>query len=206
MAADPAPPEAGPTPVAVPRGAVEVGAALGGGVWWAERVFEVAGGWAPTAAEAAVRVHLAELSRVVGEHAVALRRHLPRPTGVDPDTWVRGRAGADDVVAAIAAPTGSPERLAGLHRALLPRLVVAWTAHRDGAALADRGIARSLGHAVADLSAAGVDGEALLQALIGTDPSLARSAATAAGEVEAALVVTGGLLPDPPVRMPGAAP
>lgn len=204
MAADPTPPEPGPARPAPPAGALALGAALGGGAWWCEQVFAVAGAWVPSAPEAGVRAHLAELSRVAGDHALALRRHLPRPTGVDPETWVRGRDGASDVVVALGAPTDSLDRLAGLHRAVLPRLLVAWSAHRDAAAAspADRGVARTLGHALADLDDLHREGEGLIQALVGTDGDRARAAAAVAGELDAALAVAGGLLPDAPAAMP----
>lgn len=200
MAADLPPASAGPVLPQAPAGQmVEMGAALGAGIWWCEQIFKVAGGWVPTTGEAAVRGHLAELSRVAGDHALALRRHLPRPTGVDPEAWVSAPApGTAGVVVTLAGPSRTWARLAGLHRALIPRLLVTWSAHERGAAPADRGVARTLGHARRDLLSLWHDGEGLLQALIDAEPARIAAASAAAAAVEGDLARSGGLLPAAP--------
>lgn len=180
-----------------------LGAALGSGAWWCDQLFTVAGGWVPETPEATVRAHLAELSRVVGEHGVALRRHLPRPTGTDPESWVTPpHPGSPGMVEALVAVDGSTARLASLHRVLVPRLLVAWEAHRTGASQADRGVARTLGHAHDDVAQLWHEGEGLLQAALGADPEGIRAAASASEAVETALVASGGLLASPPDEPP----
>jgi len=183
---------------------LELGAALGAGTWWCEQLFAVAGAWVPSTDEAAIRRHLAELSRVLGDHALALRRHLPRPTGVDPVSWVAppSRA-AEGVVLALAAPDRSCARLAGVHRVLVPRLLVAWSAHVRGAAVADRGVARTLGHAHHDLLDLWHEGEGLLQALVDADPARASTAGAASARLEADLARSGGIFPGSPAALPG---
>lgn len=195
MPADPSPATAGPTPPEVPRSMLGLGAALGAGTWWCDQVFTVTGGWVPSTPEAAVRVHLAELSRVVGDHGVALRRHLPRPGGTDPQVWVHApSSSSDEVVARLAALGGSPSRLAGLHRVLVPRLLVAWRAQAWDPSPADRGVARTLGHAHRDLRDLWLVGEGLLEACVDADAASAEAAHQASAAVEIGLIASGGLI------------
>ncbi len=177
-----------------------LGAVLGAGAWWCDQVFRVAGGWVPSTPEAAARAHLAELSRVVGDHGVVLRRHLPRPTGTDPETWVAPPfPTSSDVAGLLAALDTSPARLAGLHRALVPRLLVAWNTLRHDPSPTHRGVARTVGHAHHDLVGLWHEGEAILQTSIDADPEAAEAVLGASGAVEAALVGSGGLIgPTPP--------
>lgn len=186
-----------------PRGALALGARLGAQVWWCERVFAVAGSWVPTTREASVRVHLAELSRVAGDHAVALRRHLPRPAPVDPEAWVHGGDRGAEVVDRLAAPDDSVGRLAGLHRVVLPRLLVAWAPLVRDPAPADRGVARTARAAAADLGELALEGEALLQVLVDAHPDRALRAAEVAGPLEEALAAAGGVVPPAPATLPG---
>ncbi len=203
MPADPPPAVTGPLPPGPPRSALALGAALGAGAWWCDQVFAVAGGWVPTTPEAAARSHLAELSRVVGDHGVALRRHLPRPTGTDPEAWVVApSAGADAVVTALAGLETTPSRLAGLHRALVPRLLVAWDVHRRDPSPADRGVARTVGHAHHDLLALWHEGEGLLQAATDADPRTAGGVRASVAAVEDALTAAGGLVGPSPQAPP----
>ncbi|WCO66513.1 hypothetical protein PO878_18610 [Iamia majanohamensis] len=207
MPADPPAVTPGPVPPGPPRDALALGAALGAGAWWCDQVFAVAGGWVPTTPEAAARIHLAELSRVVGDHGVALRRHLPRPTGTDPEAWVAPpSAGAEEAVAALAGLEATPARLAGLHRGLVPRLLVLWDAHRRDPSPADRGVARTVGHAHHDLAALWHDGEALLEAALDADPDLGAALAGAVTAVEGPTARGGGLVGPPPAAPPGADP
>lgn len=184
---------------------VATGAHLGVSIWWAESLFAVVGAWAADAPEAAVRIHLAELSRVLGEHATALRAHLPRPAPVDPADWVApGSEGADDVVAALAAAESSAERLAGLHLSVLPRLSVAWALPaRQRADHEGRALTRALRHAAADLAELRTEGEALLHALV-SDPDAAEAVGRRVAALERAWVEAGGWSGGREPRLPGA--
>ncbi|HXH58247.1 hypothetical protein [Iamia sp.] len=195
MADDPSPATPGPDRPGAPEGVLALGTALGAGAWWCEQLFAVTGGWVPTTPEAGVRVHLAELSRVLGDHAAALRRHLPRPTGTDPESWVAAPStGTAGVVAGLEVAVTSIDRLAGVHRVVVPHLLVAWHAHRRGAdPRSDRGVVRTLGHAHADLGELWHDGEGLLEALIGADADAAAAAATTVSAMESTLVTSGGM-------------
>ncbi len=179
---------------------LELGASLGADVWWLEQLFAVAGGWVETTPEAGVRIHLAELSRVAGDHARALRGLLPRPAPVDPTAWIAPpAAAATALVTDVAGVTGSADRLAVAHRVLVTRLVVAWSAPTGPSAV---GVARPVRHARTDLAELRDGGEALLHALLAADPDRVTSVTAEVGRVEAALVALGGLHPAPPPAPP----
>lgn len=202
VAADPPPPVPGPVLAAGPATMLELGAALGADVWWCEQLFAVAGGWVATTPEAAVRVHLAELSRVAGDHAQALRGLLPRPAPVDPAAWIAPPTPTAGEVLVAGGDT-SATRLAVVHRVLLAHLLAAW-ARPPGASAA--GVARALRHARTDLVELRDEGEALLQALMAGDERHLGEAHGAARAAEAVLVSGGGLRPSPPAAPPGSAP
>jgi hypothetical protein len=183
-----------------PSTMLELGAALGADVWWCEQLFAVTGGWVPTTPEAGVRTHLAELSRVAGDHADALRRLLPRPAPVDPAAWIAPPAdAATSLVSTMAGISGSAERLAVAHRVVVTRLVVAWSAPLGASAV---GAARSVRHARTDLAELRDAGEALLHALLAADPALVAPVSGAVERAETGLVAAGGLRPSPPVHPP----
>lgn len=177
-----------------------LGAHLGAEVWWCERIFALTGGWVPTTAEVGVRLHLAEVSRVAGEHARTLRGHLPRPAPVDPADWVRPpteRAVA--LVADLEPTTAAAERLAVVHRVLLTWLLSAWDRPRPATSA---GPTRVIGHARGDLGELRREGEALLEALLVADPTTVRGVHEVTGRCEATLVAAGGIHPPEPHRIP----
>lgn len=199
MAADPTPPTPGPAVPAGPQTMLELGAALGADVWWLEQLFTVAGGWVVSTPEAGVRTHLAELSRVAGDHAVALRGLLPRPAPVDPAGWVRPpSAAAAALPADLAALDGAAVRLAVAHRVVVTRLVTVWAAPLG---LSATGVARGVRHARTDLAELRDQGEALLHALFAADPGLVTPTAEAVAGVEA-VVAAGGTRPSDPPALP----
>ena len=189
MTADPAPTTPAPTLAGPPRTMAALGEALGAAAWWCDQLFATAGGWVPDTDVAAVRIHLAELSRVAGEHAVALRRPLPRPRGADPEAWVAPpSAAATAACARLAGSSGAVDRLAGLHRGIVPRLLVTWRTLASDPAPVSPAAARAAGHAHQDLLALWHEGEGLLDALLASDPGAAAGVASVAAGVERALV------------------
>jgi len=198
VAADPLPLVPGPEVAAGPTTMLELGAALGADVWWLERIFVAAGSWVPETAETGVRGHLAELSRVAGDHAQALRALLPRPATVDPGAWVAPPSpGAADLLASLPPPT-AVAALAMLHRVVVPRLLAGWAAPLGPSAA---GVARAVRHARIDLAELREQGEALLLALLVDAPSVAAAhAATLMLEEE---VVATGMRPPAPDTPPG---
>ncbi len=162
-------------------------------VWLEMRLFEVLGAWAPSVPEPQVKVHLATHSRRHAWHAELWRGHVPEVAGVDAEALVtpasEGMAGA---VAALAEAPSTLERLAGLYRVVLPRVVTA-TAGRLAAAspVADAALARSLRFVLADDLDEWRDGEGLLQSLIG-GPGDVDLASAHAARLEKTIVAGGG--------------
>jgi hypothetical protein len=182
---------------------LELGASLGADVWWLEQIFAVVGGWVPSTPEAGVRTHLAELSRVAGDHADALRRLLPRPAPVDPTAWIAPPSGAAaTLVAELADVEASPGRLAVVHRVLVTRLVAAWSIWSAAPGPSAVGVARAVRHARTDLAELRDAGEALIGALMAADPGVIAPVAAVVGRVEADLVAAGGLHPEAPSAPP----
>ena len=138
-------------------------------LWVEERTFEVLGRWVPTVRESRVKALLAAQSRTHGWHAELWRDRVPAPAGLpvgrlaDPP---ERRLGA--FLAALAEPSSTAERLAGVYRVLLPAKIAAYRAHLDRASgVAEGPTCRWLRVVVADEQADLVAGEALLRGLAG---------------------------------------
>lgn len=199
MAADPPPSTPGPRPVPAPVGALAAGAHLGAYAWWCEELFAVTGGWVPSTVEAPARIHLAELSRLLGELAGELAAHLLRPAAADPRDLVVPPSPEAPAVLALVDADATLERLGGVHRVLVPRLLVGWSTLAEASSVGTgRALGRSVRRARADLSDLWLEGEALLQAHVASVRGGARRVASHLGEVESALVGAGGLVPPPP--------
>ena len=163
--------------------------------WLHARLFELAGGWVATVADPEAKIALATHSAHHGWHAGLWGARLPTLHGVDPDTWVRpASAGVEEAVATLAGAPTTIERLAGLHRCLLPRL---WAAHADhlerASAVADAPTIRTLRLVLSDLVEDQRAGERLLQRLL-VDPVDIRRAAERQAGLECLLVAAGPLL------------
>jgi hypothetical protein len=88
--------------------------------------------------------------------------------------------------------TDTVDRLVGVYRVLLPRLVSAYSSRRRAAAEASGGpLGRALTLMLADDTQELREGEAVLERLV-TTPAAAERAAARAGAVEAAVVAAGG--------------
>ena len=185
------PPALGPRAPVLHTSARRAGAAR----WLHARLFEILGGWVTTVAEPEAKIALATQSSHHGWHAGLWGERLPTLHGVDPATWVRpASAGVEEAVAALAAAPTTVERLAALHRCLLPRLAAAHADHLERAsAVADAPTIRTLGLVLADLNHDQRAGERLLQRLL-TDPADVRRAAGRQAELECILVAAGPLL------------
>jgi hypothetical protein len=174
---------------------LEEGAQVAGHhVWLEMRLFEVLGGWVPTVPERGVKTHMATHSRRHAWHADLWREHLPRVAGIDADSLIAPPGdGFGDVIAALASPEATLERLAGAYRVILPRVVTA-TARRLATATpaADAALARSLRFVLADDLDEWRDGEALLQSLMVAPEDVDRASAHAA-RLEKLVIAAGGL-------------
>jgi hypothetical protein len=178
----------------VPLSLEEGARVTGHHVWIEMRLFEVLGAWVPTVPEPGVKTHLATQSRRHAWHADLWREHLPRVVGIDADSLIAPPSDSfAGVIAGLASPSSTLERLAGVYRMILPRVVTA-TARRLAAAtpVADAALARSLRFVLADDLDEWRDGEALLQSLIAGPEDVDRVSAHTA-DLEKLLVAAGGL-------------
>ena len=141
--------------------AVALRVAAGHFAWLERRLFEVLGAWVPSVPEPEVKVLLRAQSHEHAWHA-DLWDDLVEAGRAVPSTG-DGLAG---VVDAVAAPAGTAERLAGMYRVLLPRLVDAYGGLSDAAVPASDGpLVRALGLMLADDVSAIEDAERLLGGL-----------------------------------------
>lgn len=163
--------------------------------WLDARLFEIVGGWVAAVPEPEVKIALAAQSSHHGWHAALWGERLPSLHGVDPAAWVRpASTGVEEAVAKLAAAPSTIERLAGLHRCLLPRLAAAHTAHLELASVvADAAVIRTLRLVLADETEDQLTGERLLQRLVADRSDVDRAAAQQAA-VECLLVEAGPLL------------
>lgn len=179
--------------------------------WVEMRLFEVLGAWVATVPEAAAKLVLARHAHHHAWHADLWRERLPRGREADPegpgppadDAFVR----FVDAVREPEAPEHTIEKLVGVYRVLVPRLVGAYTEHLGGAsAIADAPTIRALRFVLQDEREDWRDGEMLLQSLIRT-PEEARRAARRQEELEALYVASGGIAgAGGPAAPPDAAP
>ncbi|MCD9624617.1 hypothetical protein [Rhabdothermincola salaria] len=171
-------------------------ARLGAYCWVEQRLFGLLGAWAGQITEPDAKAMVAEHA----EHAAwrALRWHELLPTAPPgADALVVAPSGVDAVFAALSPAEGADrtaEKLAAVHRCLLPRLLAAYTAHLDWAdPLTEASTRRHLEMATNDLVADLRHGERLLEALVAAPERVAGLADLVAG-VEAAVVAAGGIV------------
>jgi len=146
-------------------------------------------------AEPEVKIALAAQSAHHGWHAGLWGERLPTLHDVDPGSWVKpASAGVEEAVALLAGAAGTIERLAGVHRVLLPRLVAAHSEHLEATSpVADAPTIRTLRLVLSDECEDQRAGERLLQSLLASRADVERAAAQQAA-VESLLVDAGPLL------------
>ncbi len=155
---------------------------LGACRWVELRLYEAMGGWVPTVPELDVRLALGSAAHAHAWHA--------SQWAADPAPW---DAGVEALLDAVAGATGTLERVVGAYRVVVPRLVAAYTAHRNHTSEAsDPPLARSLALVLADELAAWHQGEMLVQSLI-VDGDGAGRAAAHQGRLEALIAAPRGL-------------
>ncbi|MHB8219153.1 MAG: hypothetical protein ACYDHU_02360 [Acidimicrobiales bacterium] len=187
---------------------------VGGYRWIETRLFELTGRWAvdPALPDVpslpAIRIHLDELRAQHAWHAREWGERLPLAHNVDHEALTAAPGpGARDVISAleeddlVTAPRPGPgpdtdrdrlvRRMAGLHRVVLPRLIVSYERHRSVAApVADKPIRRVLDLVLRDEVEACLAGEALLEELLAT-PEDVRAAARGTAHAESLIVRSG---------------
>jgi hypothetical protein len=175
---------------------IEEAARRSGAYRWVElRLFEALGAWAATVPELEAAALLGAHGSHHAWHAELWQERLPAHAGADVDDLTRP---ANEAVArfmdAMAQPEPTLERLVGAYRVLAPRLITAYSRHRDAiSALVDAPTARILDFVLHDEMQDWREGEALVQSLIAT-PDDVRRAAEHQARLEAILVEAGGIV------------
>jgi len=166
----------------------------GAAIWLDERLFEILGGWVASVPEPEAKVLVATQSAHHGWHAGLWAERLPSLHDVDPASWVGPAPGAEAVLNRLAAADGTIERLVGVHRVVLPRLVAAHAEHLDACSpVADGPTMRTLRLVLQDEGEDQRAGERLLQRLLRSQGDVERAAAHQA-LIESLLVEGGPLL------------
>lgn len=164
---------------------------------WVERcLFEMLGGWVPGVPDHDVKVFVGTQSRRHAWHVGLIGDCLPRlpeldarvltaASGPELAAFVGDVAGGDD--------DDTVERLVGLVRVVVPRLVTGYETCRERLSpVGDAPALRAIGFVLADLLDEWRTGERLLEQLLRSPADVHRAAARQAG-LEGALVAAGGL-------------
>lgn len=150
--------------------------------WIEDRLFEVTGGWVVSTPEHPVKLHMANVSRHHAWRASLWRERLPHLREMDVDALV---APGDDhldrlfgVMAEMTDPDSTLERLVGLYRVVVPRLVAAYRHHRDLCTpVADGPVMRVLDLVLRDQMDDWLDAQGLLASLVTSDAMVERAGA-----------------------------
>jgi hypothetical protein len=166
-----------------------------------QRLFELSGAWAAEVTVPEVQIHLDQVSGQHAWHAELWMARLPVLDGTDPEALTRPAGPAvGPLFDALVDSSGTVERLAGLYRVVLPRLLVTYDRHLLRAApVADAPTVRALRLVRRDEIESWQEGEALLQRLL-VGPGDAAAAAAVQQRLESSVVASAvgeGLVPWP---------
>ncbi|HZJ26382.1 MAG TPA: hypothetical protein VFF40_05125 [Acidimicrobiia bacterium] len=153
--------------------------------WIEMRLFEALGGWVATVPELDVKLVLGRHCYHHAWHAELWDKRLPELREMDTDRLcVPPNEALAEFVEAMTepeAPDLTIEKLVGVYRVLLPRMIAAYTYHRNATStITDAPTIRSLDFALQDDFNDWRDGEMLLQSLIETPEELERASRRAA--------------------------
>lgn len=170
--------------------------------WLERRLYQLTGTWAGEVAPPEVQIHLDEVSGQHAWHSELWSARLPVLDGIDPETLTRPSGpGAAPLIEALSELDGPVERLAGLYRVVLPRLLATYARHlRRAAPVADAPGVRALRLVRWDEIMSWEAGEALLQGML-RGPDEAAAAAATQQRLESVVVASGvgsGIVPWPP--------
>jgi hypothetical protein len=165
--------------------------------WTEMRLFEALGGWVATIPELDVKLVLGRHAYHHAWHAELWHKRLPELREMNQDRMTVPPN--DDYVAFIdavrepEAPETTIEKLTGVYRVLIPRMIAVYTYHLNGTSqITDAPTIRSLKFALQDDFEDWRDGEMLLQSLIDT-PGKVERAARRQQELETLYLRSGGI-------------
>jgi hypothetical protein len=187
--------------------------------WVEMRLFEALGGWVATVPELDVKLVLGRHCYHHAWHAELWDKRLPelREMNTARLTQPANEAVVEllDAVREPEAPDQTIEKLVGVYRVLMPRIIAAYTFHLNATSrITDAPTQRSLGFALQDDFEDWREGEMLLQSLIETPEEVERAARRQI-ELETIVVRAGGIAgpgtlgessPEPTSSPNGAAP
>jgi hypothetical protein len=165
--------------------------------WTEMRIFELMGGWVATVPELDIKLRLGTHCYHHAWHSELWHKRLPELRELNPerltvppnDDYVR----FVDALGEPEAAEATIEKLVGLYRVLLPRLIATYTFHLNGTSeITDAPTIRSLRFCLQDDLEEWREGEMLVQSLLDTPAEIERAAAHQA-RLEALLVASGGV-------------
>jgi hypothetical protein len=166
--------------------------------WIEMRLFEALGGWVATVPELDIKLRLGTHCYHHAWHAELWHKRLPELREMNTDRLTKP---ANEAVAtfmtAVTEPTDASltiEKLVGVYRVLIPHKIAAYTYHLNNTStITDAPTIRSLEFILQDEMADWRDGEMMIQSLL-TTPEDARRAANRQAELEALIIVAGGIV------------
>jgi hypothetical protein len=161
--------------------------------WIEHRLFEVTGGWAVGGGDAALSVHASEMSLQHAWHAELWEERLPAVAWADHAQLTAAPPAVAAALDELASTEDPVSRLAGLYRALLPKLLATYDAHAAATvAVTDGPVIRALTLVRRDEVDQLAAGNALLAELAG-GPEARRRAEEAEARVDALVGGPAGL-------------
>jgi hypothetical protein len=165
--------------------------------WTEMRIFELMGGWVATVPELDIKLRLGTHCYHHAWHSELWHKRLPELREMNPERLTLPPN--DDYVAFIdalgepEAPDQTIEKLVGLYRVLLPRLIATYTYHlRNTSEITDAPTIRYLGFCLQDDVDEWREGEMLVQSLLDTPAEIERASSHQA-RLEGLLVAAGGV-------------
>jgi len=165
--------------------------------WTEMRLFEALGGWVATVPELDVKLVLGRHTYHHAWHAELWHKRLPELREMNPE---RLTLPANDAFVTFMDAVREPEaaeltieKLVGVYRVLIPRMIGVYTYHLNGTSrITDAPTIRSLSFALQDDFEDWRDGEMLLQSLIDTPDKVERAARRQA-DLEQLYIASGGI-------------
>ncbi|MDQ1392072.1 MAG: hypothetical protein QOF30_1049 [Acidimicrobiaceae bacterium] len=152
---------------------------VGGYAWLEERLFETLGVWVQAVPEPEVKLRLAADSHHHAWHASLWRERLPALRELEAEQFVAASGPTvESFLAGLRSSATTIDKLVGVYRVLLPRLVATYQRHLEGGSAVTEGpTIRALRLVLADDLADWRDGELLIQRLLTTPGNVERASA-----------------------------